>query len=125
MMPDDLNQIDKLCNEVHTIMIDASKNISVPDSRNARDIRKKISVFTYGVITQLTENLEVDIDQVYEKYLTMGGLNRDQAQIIVKRTRDEFSKYDFGNQCMEFGRSAVRQWKSGEKNIQSIIEALL
>jgi len=124
-MSSDQKQIDLLCNEVHSIMMGATKDLSVPDPKNARDIRKKISVFTYGVISQLTDQSEIDKDQVYEKYLIMGGLSAEQADTIVKRTRDEFSKREFGEKCMESGKTAVSQWRSGDKNIQLIVEALL
>ncbi|MGI9227569.1 MAG: hypothetical protein ACR2PU_02140 [Gammaproteobacteria bacterium] len=124
-MSSDPNKIDLLCNEVHSIMMGATKDLPVPNPKNARDIRKKISVFTYGVISQLADQAEIDKDQVYEKYLVMGGLSTEQASIIVKRTRDEFLKREFGENCMESGKTAVRQWRSGDKNIQSIVEALL
>ena len=121
----DPNQIDLLCNEVHSIMMGATKDLPVPNPKNAKDIRKKISVFTYGVISQLTDQLKIDKDKVYEKYLRMGGLSAEQAGTIVKRTRDEFLKREFGEICMESGKTAVRQWRSGDKNIQSLVEALL
>lgn len=121
----DPNQIDLLCNEVHSIMMDATKDLPVPDPKYARDIRKKISVFTYGVISQLTDQSKIDKDKVYEKYLVMGGLSAETAGTIVKRTRDEFLEREFGKNCMESGKTAVRQWKTGDKNIQSIVEALL
>ena len=124
-MSSDPNKIDLLCNEVHSIMMSATKDLPVPNPKYARDIRKKISVFTYGVISQLTDQAEIDKDQVYEKYLVMGGLSTKQASIIVKRTRNEFLKREFGENCMESGKTAVRQWRSGDKNIQSIVEALL
>ncbi len=121
----DKQQIDLLCNEVHSIMMHATENLSVPDPKLARDIRKKISVFTYGIVSELADKFKIDVDLAYEKYLMLGGLNTEQAKIIVKRTRDEFLLREYGENCMLTGRKVVRQWNSGNKNIQALIEALL
>ena len=81
--------------------------------------------FTYGIISELTAQTEINKDKVYEKYLVMGGLNVDQADTIVKRTRDEFTKREFGEKSLKSGKTAVVQWLSGDKNIQPLVEALL
>ncbi len=124
MVSDDQETVE-MCNKVHSIMQDATKDLPIPDPNKARDSRKKISVFTYGVISELTATHKVYKDKVYEKYLIMGGLSHDQADSIVRRTRDEFAQQEFGEKCLSSGRKAVIQWQSGDKNIKSLLEALL
>jgi len=122
---DEHQKILELCNHVHSIMQDATRGLPIPDPQNARDARKKLSVFTYGVIHELTENIELDIDEVYGKYLMMGGLNSNQANSIVKRTRDEFTKREFGEECLAVGKDVANKWLAGDKNIQSHMKNLL
>lgn len=118
-------EIGELCNKVHSIMQDATKDLPIPPPNKARDSRKKISVFTYGVISELTAKCAVQKDEVYQKYLIMGGLSLDQAVTIVKQTRDEFAKQEFSEKCLRMGREAVTHWQSGDKNIKPLLEALL
>ena len=118
-------EILALCNVVHNIMQDATKDLPIPAPQNARDARKILSVFTYGIISALSAKNELDKDKVYEKYLMMGGLNTYQADIIVSRTRDEFVKRDFGEKCLISGKNAVNQWTSGDKDIRPLVESLL
>lgn len=118
-------EIIELCNKVHSIIQDATKDLPIPDPNKARDSRKKLSVFTYGVISELTATRTVHKDEVYQKYLIMGGLSVDQAVTIVKQTRDEFAKQEFSEKCLKTGREAVIHWQSGDKNIKQLLEALL
>jgi len=52
-------------------------------------------------------------------------LNSNQAGTIVKRTWDEFTKREFGEECLVAGKNAANQWLAGDKNIQSHIIDLL
>ena len=54
-MSDEDQEIIEICNTVHSIMQSATHDLPIPDPKKTRDIRKKISVFTYGVIIELTE----------------------------------------------------------------------
>ena len=101
------------------------KNGNARRTQEGRDARKKLSVFTYGIISVLAAQNKLDKDKVYERYLIMGGLNVNQADAIVSRTRDEFVKREFGEKCLTSGKHAVNQWISGDKNIQPLVEALL
>lgn len=117
--------IEKICDEAHEILLVATSNFSVPSEKQARDVRKKISVFTYGVIDGLASNSEFHKDEIYEKYLIRGGLSIEQAKIIVNSTRDEFSVRDYGNKLLQLGRDSANQWSSGNKNIKLSSEVLL
>jgi hypothetical protein len=55
----------------------------------------------------------------------MGGLNSNQANSIVKRTRDEFTKREFGEECLAVGKDVANKWLAGDKNIQSHMKNLL
>ena len=124
-MTEDDQRMIELCNTVHDVMQDATKDLPIPTPENTRDARKKISVFTYGVISELCIQDQLNKDEVYVKYLMLGGLNLDQANTIVGRTRDEFSKREFGATCLQAGKNATIQWLSGNKDIQPFVEAFL
>lgn len=124
-MGDNDQEIVELCNEVHSIMQNATKDLPIPAPNKARDSRKKISVFMYGVISELTATQKIEKDEVYQKYLIMGGLSVDQAVTIVKQTRDVFAKQEFSEKWLRAGREAVIHWQSSDKNIKPLIEALL
>ena len=115
-------EIQSICNTVHTIMQCATKELLIPAEKEARVVRKKISVFTYGLIAGLSMS---DKDKVFKQYLVMGGLNTEQAEIIVNRTRDEFAKREFGEKCLRTGKDVAVKWLSGDKNIQSLVEEML
>ena len=125
VMSDDEAKVLELCNTVHEILQHATKNLPIPDSQQTRDVRKKISVFTYGVIIELATENKLNQDIVYANYLMMGGLSSKQSNTIVARTRDEFTQREFGEQCILSAKKVVTQWKSGNKNIGSLLEVLL
>ena len=54
-----------------------------------------ISVFTYSIIKELAKHQDVHEDDIYLRYLMGGGLNAEQANTIVNRTRDEFIQREF------------------------------
>jgi len=128
-MPSDNEKLHDICNTVHTIMQLASKGLLIPVEHEARVVRKKISVFTYGLITELSKqeyvNNKLDVDVAYTEYLKMGGLNKEQAAIVAKRTRDEFSDREFGQKCLHAAENVFAQWKLGNKDIKPYLEALL
>ena len=59
-------EVEKLCNVVHSIMQDATNNLPIPKPENTRLVRKKISVFTYGIIRKLVDATDIHEDIVYE-----------------------------------------------------------
>ena len=124
-MSDDDQEILEICNTVHSIMQSATQDLPIPDPKKTRDIRKKISVFTYGVIIELTEKNTLNKDNIYRKYLMMGGLSNEQAKTIVTRTRDEFTQREFGADCLSAAHKAVNQWLAGDKNVQELVVKLL
>ena len=65
-MGDNDQEIVELCNEVHSIMQNATKDLPIPAPNKARDSRKKISVFMYGVISKLTTTQKIEKDEVYQ-----------------------------------------------------------
>ncbi len=103
----------------------ATENLPVPAEDKARDIRKMMSVFTYSLIKELSSDSDVHEDDIYLRYLMGGGLSAAQANIIVARTRDEFTKREFGGACLQAGKEVVEKWKSGDKAIQSYLHKLL
>ena len=115
----------ELCNTVQKIMRDATRDLPIPAPNKSRAARKRISVFTYGVISKLSVQSKLNKDDVYREYLMMGGLNTEQANIIVRRTRDEFTQQEFGKKCFTSGEDAVKKWVSGDKKIQSLVAAFL
>ncbi len=124
-MFDDEQKIVEICNAVYGIMQIVTHDLPIPSSEKTRNIRKKISVFTYGIIIELTKELGVNEDSVYAKYLLMGGLNSEQADKIVARTRDEFCVYEFGDDCLKAANNVVNQWKAGDKDLQKYLIRLL
>ncbi len=128
MSPENKN-LHNVCNTVHTIMQLASKGLLIPAEHEARVVRKKISVFTYGLITELSKQDNskdnIDVDLAYAEYLKMGGLDEEQAATVVKRTRDEFSDREFGEKCLHAAKNVIAQWKMGNKEIKPYLEALL
>ena len=54
-----------------------------------------------------------------------GGLSADQGRNIVERTRDEFTKREFGEKCLHAGRQAVSKWLAGDKKIQLALREVL
>ena len=101
------------------------ENLPIPAPEKTRDARKKISVFTYGIIVELSKNTALNEDVVYAHYLRMGGLNSEQANTIVTRTREEFIKREFGEDCLQVATHVVQKWQVGDKNFQSWVKQLL
>ncbi len=118
------NDIVEIAEKVHAIMQAVTKNLTIPDTKQASFVRKKISVFSYGIFVQLAEEANQDCDQAYSYYLTMGGLDKSQAATIVKRTRDEFSQMEFGEASMELGKAAAKMWNSDDTDLSDITNKL-
>ena len=62
---------------------------------------------------------------IYLRYLMGGGLRAEQDRGIVNRTRDEFTKREFGEKCLQSGKQAVSKWLAGDKNIQPVLREIL
>jgi hypothetical protein len=84
-----------------------------------------ISVFTYSLIKELSADVDVHEDDIYLRYLMGGGLSAEQGREIVNRTRDEFTKREFGEKCLQAGRQTVAKWLAGDKNIQPVLREVL
>lgn len=121
MSPD----LEKLCNTVHALMQDATTNLSIPSPEKARTARKKIAVFTYSIVREIAEEAGVNCEKLYEQYLLMGGLTQEQASIISRRTQEEFIFREFGEECIQAGKTAFHQWQSGDKDISPLIKGLI
>jgi len=121
----DIHLLEELCSKTHDILLVATQNLPIPAKEKTRDVRKMISVFTYSLIKELSSDTEVHEDDIYLRYLIGGGLSADQGRTIVNRTRDEFTKREFGEQCLQAGRDVVKKWLAGNKDIQSHLHKLL
>ena len=121
----EIHSLENICSKTHDILQAATKDLPIPDEVRVRDVRKMISVFTYSIIKELAKDQEVHEDDVYLRYLMGGGLNAEQAQTIVKRTRDEFVNREFGSDCLQAGKDVVVQWKSGNQAVQFYLHKLL
>ncbi len=121
----EIHLIEELCSDTHDILQIATQDLPIPDEKKIRDVRKMISVFTYSLIKELSADVDVHEDDIYLRYLMGGGLSAAQANIIVARTRDEFTKREFGGACLQAGKEVVEKWKSGDKAIQSYLHKLL
>ncbi len=117
--------LEELCSNTHDILQVATKDLPIPAEDQARDVRKMISVFTYSLIKELSCKVDVHEDDIYLQYLMSGSLSAGQARTIVNRTRDEFTKLEFGDECLQVGRDVVKKWQNGEKDIQSYLHNLL
>lgn len=121
--------LNNICNTVHAIMQNASAGLRIPEAHKAQIVRKKISVFTYGLITELLKqdhSLDAgNVDLAYIQYLVIGGLQQKQAATVVNRTRDEFLNSAFGEECLQTASAVIIEWKSGNKDIKPYLEALL
>lgn len=115
----EIHSLEEICSKTHEVLQAATQDLPIPDPAKARDTRKMISVFTYTVIQELANDHDVHEDDIYLRYLMGGGLSADQANTIVARTRDEFSKKGYADDCIQAGKSAVSKWLTGDKTIQS------
>jgi len=120
----EIHSLEEICSKTHEVLQAATQDLPIPDPAKARDVRKMISVFTYAVIQELANGHDVHEDDIYLRYLMGGGLSADQANTIVARTRDEFSKKEYANDCIQAGKSAVSKWLAGDKIIQSDLHKL-
>ncbi len=121
----EIHDLEQICSKVHEIMLAVTKGLPIPDKNKARDVRKKISVFTYGVVKELSADHSVHADDVYLRYLMGGGLNAEQAHIIVDRTRDEFTQREFGQECMQLAKDVTHKWQDGNKDIEDALRKLI
>jgi len=121
----EIHHLEELCSKTHEIFQVATEKLPIPAQEKTRDVRKMISVFTYSVIKELSSATEVHEDDIYLRYLMGGGLSTSQARTIVGRTRDEFSKNEYGEKCLQAGRDVVNKWLAGDKNIQEHLHSLL
>ncbi len=121
----EIHILEELCSQTHDILQVATKDLPIPSEEKVRDVRKMISVFTYSLIIELSTDHEVHEDDIYLRYLMGGGLRAEQAHTIVDRTRDEFTKREFGQDCMQAGKEVVKKWRAGDKDIQAYLHDLL
>jgi hypothetical protein len=121
----EIHNLENICSKTHEILLIATKDLPIPSEDKVRDARKMISVFTYSVIKELSANEDVHEDDIYLRYLMGGGLSAEQGRNIVKRTRDEFTKREFGEECLQAGKVAVNKWLAGDKTFQSDLRGVL
>ncbi|MBT8112938.1 MAG: hypothetical protein KJO81_12665 [Gammaproteobacteria bacterium] len=121
----EIHLLEELCSKTHDILQVATQNLPIPAKEKARDVRKIISVFTYSLIKELSRDVDVHEDDIYLRYLMGGGLSAEQGRNIVNRTRDEFTKREFGEKCLQAGKQAVSKWLAGDRNIQSVLRDML
>ena len=121
----EIHLLEELCSKTHDILQVATQNLPIPAEEKARDVRKMISVFTYSLIKELSADVDVHEDDIYLRYLMGGGLSAEQGREIVNRTRDEFTKREFGEKCLQSGKQAVSKWLAGDKNIQPVLREVL
>lgn len=121
----EIHLLEELCSKTHDILQVATQNLPIPAEEKTRDVRKMISVFTYSLIKELSADEEVHEDDIYLRYLMGGGLSAEQGRTIVNRTRDEFTKREFGEACTQAGKEVVKKWLTGDKDIQSHLHTLL
>lgn len=121
----EIHLLEELCSKTHDILQVATQNLPIPAKEKARDVRKIISVFTYSLIKELSRDVDVHEDDIYLRYLMGGGLSAEQGRNIVNRTRDEFTKREFSEKCLQAGKQAVSKWLAGDRNIQSVLRDML
>jgi len=121
----EIHLLEEICSNTHDILQAATKELPIPAEGKARDVRKMMSVFTYSIIKELSKDVDVHEDDVYLRYLMGGGLSAEQGRNIVERTRDEFTKREFGDASMQAGKEVVKEWKAGNKDIQPSLHKLL
>ncbi len=98
---------DSACQAVHQFITHATKEL-VPDKfSDVRLVRKKMSVFTYGVCAGYVEDTALDKDELYYRYLLKGGLKKHRARVVVERTGLEFKRQDFAKGIFEAGYEFV------------------
>lgn len=109
---------DQACNDVHEYILAATKGFETENIKDARLVRKKVSVFTYGVCVAVAEKVILDKDELYFRYLLKGGLKIHQARVVVERTSLEFIKKDYAKGCFDAGYQLVTD-KDSKININS------
>ncbi len=105
-------------NKVHEYILSVTKDFKPEKIQDTRLVRKKVSVFTYGVCVALAEQDSIDKDELYYRYLLKGGLKTHQARVVVERTSLEFIKKDYATGCFDAGYQLVVK-NSTTKNINS------
>ena len=118
--------LTKMCDEVHAVVEKATLNLTPPRDEQAALVRKKMSVFTFGICSVIAQREEADSEELYYRYLLKGGLRSHQARIVVERTRLEFMQNDYGRDCFAAGNLfASQQHNQAAKQIELNISELL
>lgn len=121
----EIHLLEDICSQTHEILQKATQDLPIPAGNKTRDVRKMMSVFTYGIIKELSADVEVHEDDIYLRYLMGGGLSAEQGRTIVDRTREEFTQREFGEAATQAGRDVVKKWLAGDQDIQANLHDLL
>ena len=117
---------NEMCDEVHALVDLATRNITPPKDDQAALVRKKMSVFTFGICSVIAERERVDNEELYYQFLLKGGLHSHQARVVVERTRLEFMQNDYGENCFTAGKLfASQQVDQTSEQIELNISELL
>lgn len=95
--------ISQATERLHNIITALTYEITPDQIKDEILVRRKMSVFTYGVCVAMANGHGLDAEVVYLNYLLKGGLKKHQAQTVVERTSHKFIYEDFGKECYSAG----------------------
>ena len=96
-----------LIEQVHAYIQQATRDIVPPAHRGVALVRKKMSVFTFGICQAVAVRASADCEELYYQCLLKGGLERHAARVVVERTCLEFMRKEYGEPCFNAGKQFV------------------
>ena len=121
----DKAKLDLLCERVHAYIQLATQELVPPPDQDAAIVRKKMSVFNFGICAAIATQESVDRDELYYQFLLKGGLNSHPARVVVERTNREFVQKEYGKKCFNAGKKFVNNQNSTAEKIELNISELL
>ena len=106
---------DAACQAVHNYILSVTQEFEPEKIKDVRLVRKKMSVFTFGICVALAEQASLVKEELYYRYLLKGGLKTHQARVVVERTSLEFLKKDYATACFDAGYQIVVNNDSDKK----------
>lgn len=121
----DKDNLNLLCESVHKYIQLATQDMVPPSEQDTALVRKKMSVFTFGICTAIATQESVDCGELYYQFLLKGGLNSHAARVVVERTSMEFAQKEYGEKCFNAGKKFANNQNSTAEKIELNISELL
>lgn len=117
-------KLQQLAEQMHALILRETQDL-LPPTHDVELIRKKMSVFAYGIATELSVAAAIDPEELYHHYLMQSGLSKHQAHVVVERTSLVHMQADFADECFQVGRkAAAKNSNSDSASTKTIIQLL-